>query len=82
MVPSLKPKRHHDNLGSIWLRTSGKVAYGAGGGTWTLTDLAVQRIFLPAAAFAAPAFLPQGLGSGLSLHRARIWLRVSGAARL
>ena len=36
----------------------------------------------PATAFAAPAFLPQGLGSGLSLHRARIWLRVSGAARL
>jgi hypothetical protein len=26
----------------------------------------------PATAFAAPAFLPQGLGSGLSLHRARI----------
>jgi len=26
--------------------------------------------------------LPQGLGSGLSLHRVRIWLRVSGAARL
>ena len=29
-----------------------------------------------------PPPLAQGLGSGLSLHRARIWLRVSGAARL
>src|SRR6476646_4433864 len=36
----------------------------------------------PATAFAAFAIVWRGLGSGLSLHRARIWLRVSGAARL
>src|ERR1039457_3645749 len=36
----------------------------------------------PSTAFAAPAVVPQGLGSGLSLHRARIWLRGLGAARL
>src|SRR6185503_16545268 len=36
----------------------------------------------PSTAFAAPALLSQGLGSGLSLHRVRISLRVSGAARL
>jgi len=29
-----------------------------------------------------PPLSQWGLGSGLSLHRARIWLRVSGAARL
>ena len=34
----------------------------------------------PSTAFAALAF--SSWGSGLSLHRARIWLRVSGAARL
>jgi hypothetical protein len=36
----------------------------------------------PSTAFAAPAVLPQGLGSGLSLHQSRIRFRFSGAARL
>ena len=36
----------------------------------------------PATAFAAPAFFPQGLGSGLSLHRVPDSSGMLGAARL
>jgi hypothetical protein len=36
----------------------------------------------PSTAFAAPAFLPQGLGSGLSLHHVPDGSRMLGAARL
>ena len=38
--------------------------------------------FLTRPRLSPPLLSCQGLGSGLSLHRARIWLRVSGAARL
>src|SRR5438876_9318025 len=45
--------------------------------------LAVQRIFIPCYGFRRRPPLSQwGSGSELSLHRARIWLQVSGAARL
>ena len=36
----------------------------------------------PSTAFAAPAFLPQGLGSGLSLHHVPDGSGMLGAARL
>src|SRR5260370_29316595 len=43
-------------------------------------DLRPNGFSYPSTTFAAPAV--QGLGSGLSLHRARIRFRFSGAARL
>ena len=68
---------------SFRLRSEGKGKLVRAVGLEPLTDLAVQRIFIPVYGFRRRPPLSQwGLGSGLSLHRARIWLRVSGAARL
>ena len=77
----LSPKRDHGDPQSFRLRSEGK-------GIWCgrrdlnprgpcgPTDFRTRLRLSP------PWLSCQGLGSGLSLHRAQVWLRVSGAARL
>ena len=68
MVPSPTPKRDHGDPQSFRLRSEGKGELVRAEGLEPSRALRPNGFSCPSTAFAAPAFLPQGLGSGLSLH--------------
>ena len=78
MVQSATPKRDHGD--PQW--SEGKVKLVRAEGLEPSRTLRSNGFSYPATAFAAFAIVWRGLGSGRSLHHARIWLRASGAARL
>ena len=70
MVPSPAPKRDHGDPQAFRLRSArAKVDLVRAGGLEPPRALRPNGFSYPSTAFAAPAVLQQGLGSGLSLHR-------------
>jgi hypothetical protein len=67
---------------SFRLRSEGKGKLVRAEGLEPSRALRPNGFSYPSTAFAAPALKPQGLGSGLSLHRVPDTFRLSGAARL
>jgi hypothetical protein len=69
MVPSPTPKRDHGDPQAFRLRSEGQGELVRAEGLEPSRALRPNGFSYPSTAFAAPAVLQQGLGSGLSLHR-------------
>ena len=72
----------HGDSQTFRLRSSGKGELVRAEGLEPSRALRPNGFSYPSTAFVAPAISPQGLGSGLSLHRVPDRFRLSGAARL